>query len=197
MNLRSDEELVREFIEGHQNVFETLFKRYERKVFNLALRMLKDPDSAYDIVQGVFLKAFKHLPRFKGQSSFSTWLYSITMNTCRDALKKAKRWQTSSLDECLSLSANPTQFEPAKISQAKEDQKVLIEALGVLPHHLLEVILLREIEGLSYSEIAQVLNIPLGTVRSRLARARMELARYLQKVELNFKDRGQNEGGSR
>jgi RNA polymerase sigma-70 factor (ECF subfamily) len=197
MNLRSDEELVREFIEGRKNAFETLFRRYERKVYNLALKMLKDPDFAYDIVQEVFFKLLKHLPRFKSRSSFSTWLYSITMNACRDALKKAKRWQTSSLDECWLLPANPTQFEPAKISQAKEVQRVLIEAIGTLPHHLREVILLRDIEGLSYSEIAQVLNIPLGTVRSRLARARIGLARYLQKAELNSKDGSQNEGGSR
>lgn len=195
MDSRSDEELVREFTQERQNVFETLFKRHERKVYNLALKMLQDPDLAYDIVQEVFLKILKHLPYFKGQSSFSTWLYSITMNASRDALKKTKRWQTSSLDECLPLPANPTQYEPAKISQAKEDQKVLIEAIGALPHHFREVILLRDVEGLSYSEVAQVLNIPLGTVRSRLARARVGIVRYLQKVELNSKDSSQNRGG--
>lgn len=185
----SEPDLIQRCQKGDVAAFEQLIEGYEKKIINYCWRMLGNPLDAEDAAQEVFVKVFRFIGSFTGQSSFSTWLYRIASNVCLDILRKKKRrpTETVSLNQyntegeefALPIEDNaPTPYENA---QKNEAQRVLAAALDKLGEEQRRVIVLRDIEGLSYDEIAQIINVAPGTVKSRINRARKSLQKLLEK----------------
>ena len=161
--------------------FEEIVREHQKRVYNICLRLCGDPDDAFDLSQEVFLKAWRGLEGFRGDSSVYTWLYRLAVNTCHDfTRKKARRGDTVSLDDT-QLPLPDARFEPALALERKELARALEEALARLPPGQREILVLRETAELSYHEIAALLGIEEGTVKSRLARARLALRELLLK----------------
>lgn len=191
---RPDDRLLQELIEraraGDARAFRGLVERYQRRVFGLALGLLKDPEEARDVAQDAFLKAHQNLGTFQGSASFYTWIYRITVNLCIDRLRRAGRGGQVLFDEeyshaevgspADSLSPRRLGFDPARAFQDKELRQRLLGALGQLsePHRV--VLLLREVDGLSYQEMAEVLEVAEGTIMSRLFHARKKMQDLLR-----------------
>ncbi len=187
--------LVKKCRAGDRGAFRVLVERYQRRAYAQALGMLKESDDAMEVAQEAFLKVYKYLEHFKGESSFSTWLHRIVANACIDRLRRApKRVHAVELGELQErldrdevdtegLVATRLGTDPEETLLRGELAGKLEEALAELPEKHREILVLRELEGLSYEELAQTLRIPKGTVMSRLfhARARMQerLARYM------------------
>lgn len=170
---------------GDANAFEELVTAYEKNVYNLALRMTGNPEDAADMSQEAFLKAFHSLHSFRGESKFSVWLYRIVSNVCLDFLRRKSRRQTVSLST-EDDDGGEAQLELPDESQAPEallEQKLTRDAvrrgLEALPPEQRQILLLREIQGLSYDEIADALALESGTVKSRIFRARKRLCVFL------------------
>jgi RNA polymerase sigma-70 factor, ECF subfamily len=191
--LRQDEAaLIERIRRGDRAAFRVLVDRYQRRVYSLALGFVRDPDEARDVSQEAFLKVYRHLDTFHGQSNFYTWLYRITVNLCIDLRRKAGRGNQSEFDERIAheeagspadaISPGRLRFDPAKALHNRELRERLQAALDQLSETHRSVLLLREIEGLSYKEIAEVLECPEGTVMSRLFHAR----RLMQQMLLEF-----------
>lgn len=187
----TDGELIKRFNNGNKQAFEELIQRYQHKVYNTTFRMLGNHDDALDMAQESFIRVFKSLDKFKGKSSFSTWLFSITTNICRDELRKRKRNL-----ETVSISTNKRITEqfteetnekqsPEKISISRELSITIQKKVDQLPSEQKIVFVLREFQGLSYKEISDVLDISMGTVKSRLSRARRVLRQDLNKIIMN------------
>lgn len=187
-----DQILVARSREGDAKAFRELFERYQRRIFSLAYGMVHDRDNAEELVQEAFLKAYRNLDRFHGNSSFYTWLYRITMNVGIDFLRREKKRQGSvDYDDRLAhheevnkgdfplVSSIGTQT-PGRVQGRNELAEQIRKAMDQLSDKHREVILLREIEGLSYAEIAETLDIRKGTVMSRLHHARQNLQRMLR-----------------
>lgn len=166
---------------GDRRAFDRLVDAHYRSVYNTAYRMLGAESAAADATQATFLKVYEALGSFRGDSSFSTWLYRITMNVCLDDLRRRKHEPLSLTDE--DDDGEPTgerdlpdeSDEPARSAEQKELAELVHAAIGRLPEDFRTVIVLYDIRGLSYQEIGEVLAIPLGTVKSRLNRARNAL----------------------
>jgi len=176
-------ELVRAAQKGDDSAFEELVRTYEKKVYHLALRMCGNPDDAYEIAQEAFISAWKGLRFFRGESSFSTWLYRLASNAAIDFIRREKR-QSGPGD--FSLDDEDTYIEPSDPSPSPQQQaegaelrQALAKGLAHLSPEHRQVLLLRELQGLSYDEIAESLDLDLGTVKSRIARAREKLRKYL------------------
>ena len=177
--------LVRRVQSGELDAFEDLVRAHEKTVYNLALRMTGNPQDAEDMAQEAFLKAYRSLPDFRGESKFSVWLYRIVSNVCLDHLRRQNRRPASSLtveDE----EGEEQQWDVPDESQSPErllEQKLTREAvrkgLAALPEDQRQILLLREIRGMSYEEIADTLDLEPGTVKSRIFRARKRLAAFL------------------
>lgn len=180
-----DEELIAAFLEGDQSAFEELVRRYETQVFNLAYRILGNRTDALDVSQEVFILLFRKLGTFRSESRFSTWLYRVATNACRDYTRK-KRYH-------LSLSSRADEDMPEWEEMLPGDEEnpddLLISAelqgrvraaIRELPIKFREVVFLHDIEGYNYNEISEILGISLGTVKSRLNRARHRLAYELR-----------------
>ena len=182
--------LVTRTQEGNRDAFSALVARYQDRVLNLVFRRLSDRDLALDVAQEVFLKAYRGLPRFQGDAQFFTWLFRITMNETISARRKLdRRGRPLSLDatgpdgELLGDPADSS-FEPAAEAARQDDQLMVQRAIHALDDELGQVLVLRDIEGLAYAEIAHVLQIPLGSVKSRIHRARQALKEALaQSIE--------------
>ncbi len=166
-----------QFKQGDRSVFEDLVRKYQDRIYNLCLYMLGYPRDAEDAAQDTFVKAYKALNGYKPDFEFYTWLYRIAVNTCRDYRKKGK---ASVPSEYLEDIASP-EPSPEHIYQSKETAKLIQASLTRLPEKLRAAIILRELEGLSYEEIARTLHTSVGTVKSRISRARGELRRILYK----------------
>ncbi|MCS6860026.1 MAG: sigma-70 family RNA polymerase sigma factor [Abditibacteriales bacterium] len=170
--------------------FEEVVHRYKNKVHNYIARMVNDADDAEDLTQDVFVKAFISLGSFRGEASLQTWLYRIATNLCIDRARRRKRqrWDTMSLDEPvrddeddeIGRDVPDVEADPYRHLERKELRQQVRRALGRLSEKLRAVIVLYDVQGLSYEEIAQVLGCPLGTVKSRLFNARAELAKHLK-----------------
>jgi len=178
--------LIEKASEGDADAFEILVERYEKGVYNLAYRLIPDRDDAMDITQEVFLKAFQALPKFRGDSRFSTWLHRVCVNACLDFLRRKQRTQTYSLDEPINLKESSVVREVRDDSGSVEDvieTKSLTEsvlmALNSVDEAHRTVIVLSDIRGYSYQEIADMLGISIGTVKSRLHRGRMAIRKLL------------------
>ena len=179
MDPADESELIERFKKGDSTAFEELVRAYQDRVYNLCRYMLRDPRDGQDAAQDVFLKAYRALGGFKPDSSLYTWIYRIAVNTCLDYKRKSRReaLKHKSLAEA-SRSAEP--FSP-QTHESKDAAEAIQQALASLKEQSRAVIVLREIEELSYEEIAQVLNISVGAVKSRVSRAREELRHILRK----------------
>lgn len=168
----SDEELVRRFVAGDRAAFSTLVERHERRVYNVAYRVLGRPDDAADVAQEVFLTCLRKLTGFRGTSAFTTWLHRVTVNACYDALRK--RGREDPVEELPDRAAGP---DPADRAAATVDVQ---RALATVPAEFRVVLVLHDLQGVPYEEIAESLGAPLGTVKSRLHRGRVALGRALR-----------------
>lgn len=167
--------------------WEKLVKEYENMVYHIAYRMMQNEQEAKDISQEIFIKVYRNLPRFDEKSTFSTWLYRIAINTCIDALRKNKTKQTISWEQHIEQNETITYTTetPEEICLQKEKQNNIMEALQNLSPEHKAVILMRDIQDMTYGEIAECLSVSLGTVKSRIARAREQFKKeFLAKKEL-------------
>ena len=173
--------LVERTVAGDQKAFELLVIKYERRIQRLIGRMVRDVDLVEDIAQETFIRAYRAMAQFRGEAQFYTWLYRIAVNTAKKALMELKRNPTVSEnsfksdddDETSMLENELTSSEtPESLLAGKEIAQMVNTAMDALPDELRQAITLREIEGLSYEEIADAMNCPIGTVRSRIFRAR-------------------------
>ena len=187
---KDERQLVRRAKRGDEKAFRTLMERYRRKVYSIAYGMVHNPEAAYDISQEVFIKVYRYLGSFQGSSSFYTWLYRISVNLSIDWLRKQGRHDQVDFDDSL-LRREPDGAEalvvptlqdsdPLKALDRKELRDQLARAFESLSEKHRAVLLLREVEGLSYDEIARALKIHKGTVMSRLHHARRNLQRVLR-----------------
>ena len=174
----TDAQLVRRVQKGDKGAFDLLVLKYQHKIVNLVMRYVRDPDQAMDIAQEAFLKAYRALPRFRGDSAFYTWLYRIAVNTAKNHLAAQRRRPMDvELDlqdsEQYDLHAKLKETDtPEGITLSQELNETVQRAIQALPDDLRTAIILREIDGMSYEEIAQTMECPVGTVRSRIFRAR-------------------------
>ena len=185
MTREQEAAIVRKVLGGDANAFETLVLEYEKNVYNIALRMTGNSEDAADMTQEAFIKAYNSLQSFRGDSKFSVWLYRIVSNVCLDFLRSKNRRPT------VSLSVEDDDGEDAQLDVADESQSpdLLLDrkltrdsvrrGLDSLPPDYRQILLLREIQGLSYDEIAQALSLEVGTVKSRIFRARKRLCTFL------------------
>lgn len=185
----SDLDLVQRIKNGDRDAFNLLVLKYQRKVSRLVGRLVRNPDEADDVVQEAFIKAYRALPQFRGDSAFYTWLYRIAVNTAKNHLVgQGKR--PISLSELTSNDADEESFELPAVStdnntpeaelMSKQVAEAVNRAVSALPEELRTALNLREIDGLSYEEIAEAMNCPIGTVRSRIFRAREAVAAELR-----------------
>ena len=177
----SDAVLVERTVAGDQKAFELLVLKYERRIQRLIGRMVRDVDLVEDIAQETFIRAYRALPKFRGDAQFYTWLYRIAVNTAKKFLMDLKRNPTVSENSFKSGEGDETSYlenelttteTPEAILASKEIADMVNAALAALPEELRQAITLREMEGLSYEDIAQAMACPIGTVRSRIFRAR-------------------------
>ena len=168
----TDPVLVRRFQQGQEQAFAVLMERHERRVYNLAYRMLGSPEDARDATQDAFLSCFRHLAKFRGDSSFSTWLHRIALNACYDALRR--RRDTTSLED-RTVDPMPVADHADRAAAATDVQRAL---LGV-PPDFRAVLVMHELQDLPLEDIAATLGLPVGTVKSRLHRGRVALGRIL------------------
>ena len=179
-----DAELVARAKSGSVDAFEILVKRYRNEVFALSYHFVRNREQAWDVSQEVFIKAHKALGRFRGDASFKTWLMRITANQCKDYLKK-RRLETVSFDDSRYAQDAPSHVLPPDRSlEAREIGEAVQTALDKLSHKHRTAFILREFEGLSYEEMAQVMECSIGTVMSRLHHARKKLQKGLTQMGL-------------
>jgi RNA polymerase sigma-70 factor (ECF subfamily) len=177
-NQSSDKKLVKRVQRGDKGAFDLLVLKYQHKIVNLVMRYVRDPELALDITQEAFIKAYRALPRFRGDSAFYTWMYRIAVNTAKNHLAAQRRRPMNvELDlqdpEQYDLHAKLKETDtPEAITLSNELKDTVERAIAALPEDLRTAIILRELEGMSYEEIAQTMECPVGTVRSRIFRAR-------------------------
>ncbi len=190
-NNDDDEELVKRCAGGDREAFNDLVLKYQKKVFSVAYRFVGDPEEANDLAQEIFTAAYQNLKSFRGDSKFSTWLFQIATNRGKNRFKYLKRrgfftnkGSSETDDEGdQSHRALPDQTaNPEELLSGNQIRKAVIEAINELEPDHREIVILRDIEGLSYDEIARILDLPEGTTKSRLHRARMVVKEKLKKV---------------
>ena len=184
-NQSSDKKLVKRVQRGDRGAFDLLVLKYQHKIVNLVMRYVRDPELALDITQEAFIKAYRALPRFRGDSAFYTWMYRIAANTAKNHLAAQRR---RPMNVELDLQ-DPDQYDlhaklketdtPEAIALSNETKESLERAIAALPEDLRTAIILRELEGMSYEEIAQTMECPVGTVRSRIFRARDAISKKI------------------
>ena len=189
-----DAAFVRAVQGGDMAAFDQLVIKHKDKLFNMVYWLLGDYHEANDCAQEIFIKVFNSIKKFRFQSSFSTWLYRIAVNTCKNRLKSsAFRWKkrTVSLENPKSLKQDNRSHEiqngspsPENRLEKKEQIMLIQKAVNALPQEQNRVVVLRDIQGLSYQEIADITGLNLGTVKSRLARARLELKNKLNRTQI-------------
>ncbi|MDQ3955359.1 MAG: sigma-70 family RNA polymerase sigma factor [Actinomycetota bacterium] len=169
----SDEELLGAHLKGDGRAYQTLMRRHEDRIFSLALRMTGDRGDALDATQETFISAFRRASKFRGEASFATWLYRIGINSCKDVLRRRRR-----------LPDPVEEIEEAPAADRVEDQAIsridVARALAALPDEYRDAVTMYDIAGFAYDEIAQQLDVPVGTVKSRISRGRQQLAAGLE-----------------
>lgn len=180
----SEKKIIEKVLGGDANAFEELVLKYEKTVYNLALRMVGDRDDAFDMTQEAFIKAYGSLSSFRGDSKFSVWIYRITTNVCLDFLRSKSRKQQVSLtvsddDEDAQLDIPDPKADPEQQLIKKISMQSVEEGLKTLPDKQRQILVMRELCGMSYAEIGKALSIEEGTVKSRIFRARKRLCTFL------------------
>lgn len=186
----SDLELIEKFNDGDNDAFEELIIRYERKIYSICFYFLKNREDAEDAAQEVILKLYKKLGSFRKEAAFSTWMNYVASNTCRDYLRKRKRNQVLHLDDDIQTEEGRIARElpsdedtPEERMEKKELGVLMQETLFKLKEDHREILLMREYQELSYEEISEILEISVGTVKSRIYRARQDLRILLNRGE--------------
>ena len=193
MDKRDEQELVERAAEDDHRAFQVLVERYQRKAYTVAYGILRSEDEALDVTQDAFVKVYKALPKFKGQAAFYTWLYRIVVNLCIDRKRKSARRGEVEYDETFTQGSDApvagpvlasTGIEsPAAAYARQELRQQMGDAIDSLSERHREILVLREVEGLSYEELSDLLDVPKGTIMSRLFHARKNfqqaLSRYL------------------
>jgi RNA polymerase sigma-70 factor, ECF subfamily len=176
-----DRRLIADCLGGRRDAFGELVYRYQARLYNAAIRLVDNPEDAADVVQDAFLNAYQSLHSFKGDAEFFTWLYRIAFNTAI-SLKRKKRPAVSldakgasGTEGGIEVNDNSEYVKPGAALERSEDERQLQEAMNRLSHEHREVLVLKDIEGMKYEDIAEILVVPIGTIRSRLHRARLEL----------------------
>jgi RNA polymerase sigma-70 factor (ECF subfamily) len=181
-----DRRLIADCLGGRREAFGHLVTRYQTRLYNAALRLVQSPDDAADVVQDAFLNAFQSLHTFKGDAEFFTWLYRIAFNTAI-SFKRKKRPAVSLEAHAGEAGIDPDDpseyVKPGSALERTEDERQLSDAIARLSPEHREVLLLKDLEGFKYEDIAVVLGVPIGTIRSRLHRARLELRELLAPFE--------------
>jgi RNA polymerase sigma-70 factor (ECF subfamily) len=196
----SDREIDRQLVEraqrGDKRAFELLVEKYQRKLARLLSRFIRDPAEVEDVTQEAFIKAYRALPAFRGDSAFYTWLYRIGINTAKNYLMAMGRRAPTSTeveaDEAEGFEEGEQLRDintPESVLLSNEIAETVNSTIEALPEELRTAIQLREIEGMSYEDIAQVMNCPIGTVRSRIFRAREAIAAQLRPLLDTGKDK--------
>jgi len=184
----TDKELVRRVKQGDKQAFDLLFSRYQHKIMNLVSRYVREPEDVEDVTQEAFIKAFRALPRFRGESAFYTWLYRIAINTAKNYLvARSRRPPGVDVDvddaEFVDGSDALKESESPEAALARDELSTAINAaIAELPEDLRSAVTLREFDGLSYEQIAQIMGCPVGTVRSRIFRARESIDQHIEPI---------------
>ena len=192
MDRDEERRIIAQVCAGDTNAFEALVVAYQKQVYNLALRTVGNEEDAADMTQEVFLRAYRALGTFRGESKFSVWLYRLTTNVCIDFLRSRRRHPT------VSLTASEESVGPEQQLTRSEMRRAVARGLDNLPDDARKILILRELDGLSYAEIGKVLHLEAGTVKSRLFRARRRLCDFLL-ADGNLPDRyasKQTKGGA-
>ncbi len=191
-----DQALVERVQRGDKRAFELLVSKYQRKIFRLLSRLIRDPAEIEDVAQEAFIKAYRALPNFRGESAFYTWLYRIAINTAKNHLVAQGRRAPTSTETEVEDAENFDDADqlrdvntPDSMLQSRQVGEAVNRAIEKLPEDLRTAIVLRELEGLSYEEIAESMNCPIGTVRSRIFRALEAIANELRPLLGTTKDK--------
>ena len=188
----TDGELIRSFLEGSEEAFNRLVLAHQKRAYNIAYRFLGNREDADEVAQEAFVRVYRNLHKFRGHSSFRTWLYMIVLNLARNRYRKMKRRKEDmkvSLDNPLlqdegeiSRDVADETYSPERAMRSKEIQQQVQAALEKIAPDYRQVVVLRHIEGLSYTEMSEILGCAEGTIKSRLHRARQELREYLREL---------------
>lgn len=187
-----DDELARQVREGDSSAFDDLVLRYQTRIFNLTYRILNDHEEASDLTQEIFVKVHGAIGKFRGESSFSTWIHVVATNMCRNRLRKVRRirsFETVSLDEQVETESGPMApqladpgQEPRELIERQEVREFVQRALAQLPEDFRMVMVMRDVQSMSYEEIAAAMDCSKGTVKSRLFRARDMVKEKLRRL---------------
>jgi len=175
---QSDIDLVKRVQKGDKKAFDPLVIKYQQRIANLISRFIRDQDEVLDVTQETFIKAYRALPNFRGDSQFYTWLYRVAINTAKNHLATLSRRPPqgdieAEIAEQMDMGTRLKEQEtPERLAEEADLKAVILEAVDQLPEELKAALTLREIDGLSYDEIAEAMDCPIGTVRSRIFRAR-------------------------
>lgn len=184
----TDEELVKRAGKGDQRAFDLLVRKYQHRIFALISRYVRDQDEVQDVAQEAFIKAWRALPRFRGDSQFYTWLYRIAVNTAKNYLvARGRRPPGSDIDadeaeQFIGADGLHDSGTPESILMSQQLGDVIAKAIEALPHELRTAVTLREFDGLSYEDIAAIMECPVGTVRSRIFRAREAIEQAMRPI---------------
>jgi RNA polymerase sigma-70 factor (ECF subfamily) len=185
-NRNLDQELVERVQQGEKGAFDILVRRYEHKLVNVIGRYIRDPSEVFDVAQEAFIKAYRALPNFRGDSAFYTWLYRIAINTAKNHLVASSRRppgddvDAQEAEQFAADSGLKEYATPERLALSSELATTIQAAIDELPEELRTAIVLRELDGLSYEEIAAAMECPIGTVRSRIFRARDAIDRRIR-----------------
>lgn len=204
MTREEEAKIIRAVLVGNTNAFDDLVREYQNQVYRIALKMTGNEEDAFDLSQETFLKAYRSLGSFRGESGFGSWLYRMAANLCIDFLRRRKRRgadKVLSLDDTepdgRSREVPDRRYEPQAALERRELRESVRAGLQRLPDEQRLILILRNVEGLSYQEIAEVLKLELGTVKSRIARARARLAAILTEDGNQLRDSSSEKKGRR
>ncbi len=180
----TDVEILAEVAAGDIDAYGKIVDRYRGRLYNFVFRFVGDRETAEDVVQETFLRAFRKRTEYRAIANFSTWLFTIAGNLAKSELRRRKRWRLFSLhrdeESDTGLDLPDESFRPDKMAESSMADGLIQQAISSLPDNYRQVILLRDVEGLSYQEISDVVRCPVGTVKSRVNRARLKLQQKLR-----------------
>ena len=181
---RSDAEILAEVAAGDIDAYGKIVGRYRGRLYNFVFRFVSDRETAEDIVQETFLRAFRKRKEYRAIANFSTWLFTIAGNLAKSELRRRKRWRLFSLhrddDSESGIELPDETYRPDKVAESSLADDQIHDAIASLPENYRQVILLRDVEGMAYQEIAEIVDCPVGTVKSRVNRARLKLQQKLK-----------------